>query len=489
MAGPSGHLLTIPTDRELMNKIVLLLFVLMATATFAFAQEAPQVIWESDAAATNLAFSADGATMYSGGSRSMPPFTYGNIKKWDVETRTEIYTLIGGGSGVIGLTNGLAVTPDGTAFASGHGNVRCPAEGPCVTVANGFQTWNAVSGESQFDLNDDDIDGLVKSVAFSHDGQFVAFVMNRTSEDQIRVYNYPEYTFHGSYDGHGSGTYCVAFSPIDNTLVTGGYDGDVRMWNIGTHELLRTLEHGSYTNGGYPISLDFSSDGSQLAVSGAGYNLKATVWDVSSGDLIHSLSADSGTYGTSSARIAFSPNGNYLVGGVMRYASPEWQGVIQIWDLDDGSLVRMYSEEALGAVGSRMSVAVSAASDGWIAYTYDNQIKFAETGLDFGGRQAITPVPNQLDPRQLSVRAHPNPFNPMTTVSFTLDRELEVRLSVLDVKGNRVAELFSGVMPSGEHPVQWNGKDSTGRDVSSGNYVIYMEAEGSIETSKMMLVR
>ena len=369
----------------------LLLLGLVANATIAFAQEPPQIVWEMDAAASNLTFSADGATMYTGGLGSVPPYNYGNIKKWDVPTRTEVYTLTSGGSGVIGVTNALAVTPDGTAFASGHGSVYCPAQGACVEIAIGFHVWNAASGTTQFALVDGDIDGLVESVAFSQDGEFVAFVMSRSSVEQIRVYDYPEYTLQGTYGGHGSGTYCAAFSPTDNLLATGGYDGRVRLWDVETNQLVRTLAHGSYTNGGYPVSVAFSPDGSRLAVSGRGYALNATVWDVSSGDLVYSLPTGAGVYGTSSATVAFSPNGRYLVAGTMRYISPAWGGLIRVWDMADGSLAREYTEETVGSVSSPMFVAVSPVADDWIAYTYDYQVKFAETGLGLGGA-CPTPV-------------------------------------------------------------------------------------------------
>ena len=168
-----------------MKRNSLLLIGLLATATIAFAQEPPQIAWEMEAAASNLTFSADGATMYTGGLGGVPPYYYGNIKKWDVPSRTEVYTLTSSGSGAIGLTNALAVTPDGTAFASGHGRTRCPAEGPCVEVAIGFHVWDAASGTPQFSLEAGDIDGLVQAVAFSQDGEFVAFVMSRSSGDQI----------------------------------------------------------------------------------------------------------------------------------------------------------------------------------------------------------------------------------------------------------------------------------------------------------------
>jgi len=411
-----------------------------------------------------------------------PPYNYGNIKKWDVPSRTEIYTLTSGGSGVIGRTNALAVTADGTSFASGHGTVVCPAEGPCQEIAIGFQAWDAASGNSEFDLAAGEIDRLVQAVTFSQDGEFVAFVMSRSTEEQIRVYNYPEYTLQGAYDGHGSGTYCAAFSPTDNLLATGGYDGTVKLWDVETNQLVQTIVPGSYTNGGYPTSMAFSPDGSRLAVAGRGYALKATVWDVSSGDLIHSLTAGAGQYGTSSATVAFSPNGNYLVAGVSRYVSPEWGGLISIWDLADGSLVREYIEETVGSVGSSLVVSVSPAADDWFAYTYDNQIKFAETGLDFGGRIAETTTAVEDTPSAFELAgAVPNPFNLPATQS--------VRLTVYDVQGRLVRSLLNEVRSAGANQVNWDGRDHAGRGAASGTYFARLESGGMTSVKAMVLVR
>lgn len=212
--------------------------------------------------------------------RSLPPFTHGNIKKWAVPSRTEVFSLTSDGSGAIGLTNALAVTPDGTAFVSGHGIVRCPAESPCVDFAIGFHAWNAASGASQLSLEAGDIDGLVEAVTFSHGGQRDAFVMSRSNEEQIRVYDYPEFTLQGTYAGHGDGTYCAAFTP----------------------------------------------------------------------------------------------DGHDLVAGISRDVSPAWGGLIRIWDMTDGSLVREYTEEAVGSVGWPLYVAVSPTASGCFAYTYDNKV-------------------------------------------------------------------------------------------------------------------
>jgi len=84
---------------------------------------------------------------------------------------------------------------------------------------------------------------------------------------------------------------------------------------------------------------------------------------------------------------------------------------------------------------------------------------------------------------------HPNPFNPQTTVFFTLDRPQHVRLSVIDLQGHRVAVLADGEFGMGEHPVLWNGTDTQGKAAPSGTYLIQMETEDGVQGSKMSLVR
>ncbi len=85
--------------------------------------------------------------------------------------------------------------------------------------------------------------------------------------------------------------------------------------------------------------------------------------------------------------------------------------------------------------------------------------------------------------------AHPNPFNPMTTIEFAVSRPQHVNLSVYNLLGQRVTTLIDEVIETGTYPVQWNGTDSSGRGVSSGTYFVRMNNEEGIYTSKLMLVR
>jgi len=93
-----------------------------------------------------------------------------------------------------------------------------------------------------------------------------------------------------------------------------------------------------------------------------------------------------------------------------------------------------------------------------------------------------------IQPAQLH-GASPNPFNPRTTISFSLAESGAVDVSVHDLRGRRVADLFSGSLPAGNHPVSWNGLDRAGRAVASGVYVVRLNAAGSVQSKTMTLAR
>jgi surface protein len=81
--------------------------------------------------------------------------------------------------------------------------------------------------------------------------------------------------------------------------------------------------------------------------------------------------------------------------------------------------------------------------------------------------------------------AYPNPFNPTTTVSYGLPIASEVRITVTDMLGRRVAVLEGGgVLAAGHHTVQFDAGDLT-----SGTYLVRMEAGDFVETQKVILMK
>jgi hypothetical protein len=88
-----------------------------------------------------------------------------------------------------------------------------------------------------------------------------------------------------------------------------------------------------------------------------------------------------------------------------------------------------------------------------------------------------------------SVSASPNPFNPSTTVHFSLPVAGHAELSVYDLAGRKVKTLASGFMQAGEHQSPWNGRDDSGRQVASGTYIYMLRAGTHVETNRMVLLK
>jgi hypothetical protein len=88
--------------------------------------------------------------------------------------------------------------------------------------------------------------------------------------------------------------------------------------------------------------------------------------------------------------------------------------------------------------------------------------------------------------------AYPNPFNPKTTLAFTLASGAEVELAIVDSQGRRVRILQEGYLGAGEHRRIWDGRDDAGRAGASGVYLArLLAADGAalVEGRKLVLTK
>ncbi len=83
----------------------------------------------------------------------------------------------------------------------------------------------------------------------------------------------------------------------------------------------------------------------------------------------------------------------------------------------------------------------------------------------------------------------PNPFNPSTTISFTLPERIHARLSIYNVEGKFVVDLIDEVTNAGFKEVSWEGKDARGAIVTTGVYFYCLRAGKKVLTRKMVLLR
>ncbi|PID28506.1 MAG: hypothetical protein CSB55_04560 [Candidatus Cloacimonadota bacterium] len=92
--------------------------------------------------------------------------------------------------------------------------------------------------------------------------------------------------------------------------------------------------------------------------------------------------------------------------------------------------------------------------------------------------------------KKISCTNCPNPFNPETSISFSLPSAGKVNLAVYNTKGQKVKTLTEDVYEKGSHSVIWNGKDETGNAVSSGVYFYRLNLDGkTVKTNKCLLLK
>ena len=95
-----------------------------------------------------------------------------------------------------------------------------------------------------------------------------------------------------------------------------------------------------------------------------------------------------------------------------------------------------------------------------------------------------------LFPRIMTLHQnYPNPFNPVTTLSYDLSKDVMVKVSIYDMNGNLVKNLLKEDQGAGHRFVQWNATNQRGQSVSAGVYLYSIEADGLIQTKKMILLK
>jgi hypothetical protein len=84
---------------------------------------------------------------------------------------------------------------------------------------------------------------------------------------------------------------------------------------------------------------------------------------------------------------------------------------------------------------------------------------------------------------------YPNPFNPETTISFSLSHAEKASLKIFNLKGQLIKTLVNGELSKGEHKIVWKGTDDNGDQVGSGIYLYRLDTPGYTKSYKMVLMK
>ncbi len=83
----------------------------------------------------------------------------------------------------------------------------------------------------------------------------------------------------------------------------------------------------------------------------------------------------------------------------------------------------------------------------------------------------------------------PNPFNPETTIHFTVPKTSRVSVRVYNMLGQEIALLADAQYAAGRHTLKWDGRNNKGTAVQSGVYIYQLETSGLVLSKKMILLK
>ena len=120
-----------------------------------------------------------------------------------------------------------------------------------------------------------------------------------------------------------------------------------------------------------------------------------------------------------------------------------------------------------------------------VFYTrHDEHLKALYRELNKDEEEEI-PIP----PQAMIFANYPNPFNPSTTIAFSIPKDANTKLCIYNIKGQKVKDIVTGDLLKGSHKAVWDGRDNRNRSVGSGVYLIRLESGGKTSVRKVTLMK
>lgn len=138
-----------------------------------------------------------------------------------------------------------------------------------------------------------------------------------------------------------------------------------------------------------------------------------------------------------------------------------------------------------GAKVARWKPDISLESDS--AYWWRTRVRWNDLSGEWSAMRLF--YTSSLPGRYALSQNYPNPFNPSTTIAFEVPRDMQVRLEVLNILGQKVATLVDRVVAKGEHSVVWNGATDAGHAVATGPYFYRLIADDFVKSRKMVVIK
>ena len=121
---------------------------------------------------------------------------------------------------------------------------------------------------------------------------------------------------------------------------------------------------------------------------------------------------------------------------------------------------------------------------------YPARVRLLSNVLDYFG-QINRGLPSPATPPGVAFETsnYPNPFNPSTTIKYSMPKAGHLKLSIYNVRGQLVKTMIDGQVAMGDGQIVWDGTNNQGSSVSSGVYFYEARTGGDVKIQKMTLVK
>ncbi len=392
---------------------------------------------------------------------------------------------------------------------SGYGDQDANDPSPDAHVVCDWSSYPGDSGVQVYDDNPDPASGQIVFFQFN----YAAAAAGRMDllENAIVYLTTPESTPTGGIDGH------VTLSGQANhsgVLVTASPGGASAYTDASGHYSLEALYAGSYT---VTATMDDWSTGVETPVAVAEgeitYGVNFTLFPQTSSEICESPGISipdnnpGGVYDTmvftedlpmDEVEVYVNITHTFIGDLIVELTSPEGT-TVRLHNRTGGTaenIIGWYpSELEVDGPGSLSDFVGESCLGEWELWVSDN------AGIDLGVVndwcvRATGAVQTGIDEGELGVPSRyvlggvsPNPFNPVTKVSYGLPKDGPVSLRIYNVAGRLVRTLVDGPEEAGYHEATWDGRDDRGVEAASGVYFCRMEAEGFDSSAKMVLLK
>jgi len=124
-----------------------------------------------------------------------------------------------------------------------------------------------------------------------------------------------------------------------------------------------------------------------------------------------------------------------------------------------------------------------------VTYCYKLEDVDYSGNTELHGPVSATPMKKAAPSEFCLYPNYPNPFNPVTAISYDLPEEGYVELSVYNMRGEKVATLLKGNQEAGSYRMNWDGTSQSGEIVASGIYFLRIVSGSYSRTNKMIFIR